>query len=138
MGSLVPLDSGWVLAASHISNMVQLSIQPDILSYSMVLAACRSQLRWQLCLLCTKDLQLRFSQKFLTALYNGAMVTCAESGQQQRVFELFVHMKMFDVELDIISANTCISACEKRKEWPWALQVLEVMSSELLPGDSAT
>ena len=128
----------WRLALLQLSRMLHLGLLLDRLTYGVAVATCRRQLLWRQCLVCAGEARERLAGECLTSVYNGAMVSCSEAGEQRRLPGIFSEMKMLQVELDVISVNTCISACEKLNRWTESLQFLGATCSGLPAPDSAT
>ena len=49
-----------------------------------------------------------------------------KSGRWQRAFQQLPHC---DLSLDVVTFNATLSACEKGREWHWAVQQLQQMES---------
>eukprot|EP00435_Cladocopium_sp_Y103_P006668 s65_g2.t1 len=124
-------NGDWPSAFALLSQMDQLEVASDMISFSSSVQAC---VGWALALqlLCWAEGR---RMQLDTIAMNTVLGRCAKDGRWDAALELLQRMRQHEVCQDTITYNTCISACGKASCWIEAVQLLEDMAGQSVKAD---
>ena len=124
----------WQGSVSLLFCMDQLHLQPDALSFSPVISACRN---WQLGLLLFHNMVSRqLKPNVITC--NAVLSMCEGSGRWQQAILLLTRLHAENIEPDTMSYNLALGACTKAKRWRAAAALFLQMGRIHVPGNAMT
>ncbi|CAL1160414.1 unnamed protein product [Cladocopium goreaui] len=116
----------WPSALELWRQLPNLELEPDLISYNALISSCQGQ--WQLALWFLEDLQRQEMLPDIVTL-NSAMSALTS---WQQVLLLFEEVSGEGPQGDIISYGICLDAMAAAAQWPWAVELLEAMSKQIL------
>ncbi len=120
---------GWELALALLKTMDEASLERDLWSFSGAIKACGEAGHWQKALALFTSQPLGFNEVMASSMVSA----CAKAKQWQLTLRLIASMS----RLRLANAFSYSAAISGQKSWPWALQLITIMSQASVERDLA-
>lgn len=120
---------GWELALALLKTMDEVSLERDLWSFSGAIKACGEAGHWEKALALFTSGALGFNEVMASSMVSA----CAKAKQWQLTLRLIASMS----RLRLANAFSYSAAISGQKSWPWALQLITIMSQASVERDLA-
>ena len=120
---------GWELALALLKTMDEASLERDLWSFSGAIKACGEAGHWEKALALFTSEALGFNEVMASSMVSA----CAKAKQWQLTLRLIASMS----RLRLANAFSYSAAISGQKSWPWALQLITIMSQASVERDLA-
>ena len=126
-------SSKWQGARSMLNHCRSHAVQPDVVSYTLLMNNCESTTQWQTAVLLLQHQSCGVQPDII--LCNVAMSACSKSALWRSSQLVLQEMGRAKLRREAVSFNTAASACEKAQQWAISAQTLTNLRSRSMEAD---
>ncbi|CAJ1440423.1 unnamed protein product, partial [Effrenium voratum] len=97
--------------------------RPDVVTYNVTVSACEKASQWHHALLLLEELEKRGDLDATMVSYNAATSAVAQVGAWPEALRLLNTAESNQLQADVITGSSAMSACERASRWEAALQL---------------